>query len=220
MQIRQLILETAEPVLMGAFYKNVLGLDFTNESNRVTIHIGKSRLIFKQAVQSQNPFYHFAINIPSNKIFEARAWISEKVKLIWLDEYHNDIADFVNWNAASVYFYDVAGNIVELIARSDLNNVSDQPFSARQLLSLNEIGIVFPKDTMAIHTSALISRNRLNYFSKQPPLENFKAVGDDEGLFIIVPQHRNWYPTDDRPSGLFPLTVEFENDGKIYKETF
>jgi hypothetical protein len=51
-------------------------------------------------------------------------------------------------------------------------------------------------------------------------LPQFKAIGDDEGLFIVVPENRNWYPTN-KPAGIFPMNVEFENKGKkLKKEVF
>jgi hypothetical protein len=35
------------------------------------------------------------------------------------------------------------------------------------------------------------------------------VLGDDEGLFIIVTENRNWYPTN-KPSAIFPLEVTVE----------
>ena len=63
-----------------------------------------------------------------------------------------------------------------------------------------------------MHLESLYS---LSNFDKQPPLPKFRAMGDDEGLFVIVPEHRNWYPTH-KPSGIFPMIVEFDNRGKSY----
>jgi hypothetical protein len=161
------------------------------------------------------PFYHFAINIPANKIEEAKDWLSNKVKLLWMEDYKDDIADFVNWHAKSVYFYDPAGNIVELIARFDLDNNASETFSSHQFLSINEVGLVFSNEHFEKEVMALENLYSLSWFDKQPPLPKFRAMGDDEGLFVIVPEHRNWYPTD-KPSGIFPMIVEFDNQGKSY----
>ena len=186
----------------------------TINEKEIIINIGNSELVFSEANQAE-PFYHFAINIPSDKIEEARTWLSSKVKLLWMDDYKSDIAEFTNWHARSVYFYDPAGNILELIARFDLNNVSDDPFSSKQFLSISEVGLAFEKEKFETSSAELLSNYSLSYFSKQPPLPQFRAIGDDEGLFILVPEHRNWYPTD-KPAGLFPMRVEFENDGDKY----
>src|SRR5205085_700566 len=105
---------------------------------------------------------------------------------VWISQYNSDIADFVNWHAKSVYFCDPAGNILELIARLDLNNEVDDPFSSLQFLSISEVGMVFGDDKLNKKTEALMQQYDLPYFDKQPPLPQFKALGDDEGLFIIV----------------------------------
>ena len=131
----------------------------------------------------------------------------------WMEDYKSHIADFVNWHAKSVYFYDPAGNIVELIARFDLNNPAEEVFSSSQFLSLNEVGLVLTNENFDKEITDLENSYSLSYFDKQPPLPKFRAMGDDHGLFVIVPEHRNWYPTD-KPSEMLPMTVEFENGGK------
>src|SRR5438552_3652089 len=177
------------------------------------LKIGSTDLVFSETKQAE-PFYHIAINIPANKIQEARTWLSNKLRLLWIAEYKSDIADFVNWHAKSVYFYDPAGNILELIARFDLHNPAPGPFSSKQFLSVSEMGLVFKEDDLDKKTSELLNQYQLSYFDKQSPLPQFRAVGDDEGLFIIVPEKRNWFPTL-VPSGTFPMKIEFENKGKI-----
>jgi hypothetical protein len=132
-----------------------------------------------------------------------------------MEDYKDDIAGFVNWHAKSVYFYDPAGNIVELIARFDLDNNIDENFSSLQFLSVNEVGLVFSNEKFEKEIMHLENLYSLSNFDKQPPLPKFRAMGDDEGLFVIVPEHRNWYPTD-KPSSIFPMVVEFDNCGKSY----
>jgi len=220
MQIRKLILDSAEAFSLGDFYKNILQLPVTKNANGIDVSIGGSEVFFNQATTTSKPLYHIAINIPSNKIEEAKAWLKGKVELIWLEDYESDIAEFVTWKARSVYFFDIAGNLLELIARVDAGNATEESFSSRQFLSVSEIGIVFPKTEIEKKTESLMNHYALPFFSKQPPYPNFKAVGDDEGLFIIVPEGRNWYPTNDIPAGIFPLQVEFEWMGKKYKEDF
>jgi catechol-2,3-dioxygenase len=55
-------------------------------------------------------------------------WAKKKVELLWLEDYDGYTANFVNWNAQSFYFLDPSGNIVELIARFDLNDHATDPF--------------------------------------------------------------------------------------------
>jgi catechol 2,3-dioxygenase-like lactoylglutathione lyase family enzyme len=216
MKIKKLVLQTAYLKTLEEFYSSVLELPVqaTNE-NEILINIGTSDLIFADTNETE-PFYHFAINIPSNKTEEAKDWLSKKVKLLWMEDYKSEIADFVNWHAKSVYFYDPAGNILELIARFDLNNAGNEAFSSKQLLSINEMGLVFKQNEFEQKVSELLNNHFLSYFSKQSPLPQFRAIGDDEGLFVVVPQHRNWFPTD-KPSGMFPICIEFENERQEYR---
>ena len=45
---------------------------------QITARIGSTELVFQQATAA-DPFYHFAINIPANKIDEAKAWLKKRV---------------------------------------------------------------------------------------------------------------------------------------------
>ena len=174
-----------------------------------------TKLIFDEANNVQtDPFYHLAFNIPSNKIREAYEWLKERTDLLWIEDYKSHIADFKNWNAKSVYFLDPAGNIAEFIARADLNDVVDEPFLSKHIRSVSEIGLVFPEESFKQSIEKIMKDHQLAYFAKQPPLESFCAIGDDEGLFIIVPENRSWYPCKDKPAGIFPMQISFaiQND--------
>jgi hypothetical protein len=193
------------------FYKNVLGLPVTDDSDaQFTIDAGLSKLIFEKTGDPLSyPNYHFAFNIPSNRIQRAHDWLKERTELLWIEDYKSYTADFINWNAKSVYFLDPAGNIAELIARADLNDIVDEPFSSMHIRSVSEIGLVFPEKGFQRSIEQLLKDYKLEYFSKQPPLEKFCAIGNDEGLFIIVPENRSWYPCNDRPAGIFPMEISF-----------
>jgi hypothetical protein len=97
-----------------------------------------------------------------------------------------------------------------------LNNKTDEPFSSTQFLSINEVGLVFKQNEFEQRASALLNSYWLSYFSKQPPLPQFRAIGDDEGLFVVVPEQRNWYPTE-KPAGIYPMTIQFENSNKKFE---
>jgi len=218
MQIKRLILQTSRLEELTNFYMQLMELPVELSGDKqMTARIGSTELVFQQA-PAADPFYHFAINIPANKIEEARIWLKERVELIWMEQYSSDIADFVDWHAKSVYFYDAAGNILELIARFDLDNKTVETFSSRQFLCISEIGFVFRQDDLEINTRNLMERYHFSYFEKQSPLPQFKAIGDDDGLLIVVPEHRNWFPTT-IPSGIFPIKLEFESRGTEYALT-
>lgn len=193
------------------FYKNILKLPVNDDSDdHFTIHAGLSKLIFEKTEDPLGyPNYHFAFNVPSNRIQEAHDWLKERTELLWIEDYQSYITDFRSWNAHSVYFLDPAGNIAELIARADLNDIINEPFSSKHIRNVSEIGLVFPEKGFQRSIEQMLKDYKLEYFSKQPPLEKFCAIGDEEGLFIIVPENRSWYPCKDKPAGIFPMKISF-----------
>lgn len=193
------------------FYHEILGMEIlhTDESS-LKFSAGLSTLIFKKT-DKQNPFYHFAFNIPANKFEEAYTWASERVQLLPVTP-NNAVADFKNWNAKAFYFYDNNQNIVEFIARFDLDNDSHKPFDGSSIFSISEIGIV--TDNAKLYSEKMLEKYDLNFFFKQPPQDDFAAIGDDNGLFIVVNDKRNWYPTN-KPSGKYWTAIKMENHGKI-----
>ena len=199
------------------FYNDVLELPVIYSGEKtISITTGKSRLIFTEIKGDQNPFYHFAFNIPYDKFNEAFQWIQRRAELLWLDDYKSYVADFVNWNAKSVYFLDPAGNILELIARFDLNDIAKESFSSKQFRNISEIGFVFPGEIFDKKIEDLLNNYQIEYFSKQPPLPHFRAIGDNEGLFIAVTENRNWFSTK-LASGIFPIEVSFTNNNNLYE---
>lgn len=197
------------------FYTTVLGLSIVkNNEETLSIQAGNSILEFVENPQF-NSIYHFAFNIPENKLDEAIEWCKNKVDLIFIED-QNVITNFENWNANAVYFYDNNGNLLEFIARHDLNNTQNESFSSKSILNISEIGIV-NENPLALGKE-LIAKHNLKFFSKNDNSELFAAVGDDEGLLIIVKPNRNWYPTQ-TPSQSNKTQVRIENN-EIQSELF
>ena len=113
-------------------------------------------------------------------------------------------------------FIDPAGNILEIIARFDLNDNVDQDFSSSQIRNVSEIGLVFPLATFDMDVNKLKHRFAFSYFDKQPPMPYFRAIGNNEGLFIMVPENRIWFSTKDKRSAVFPLQITFIDNNKIF----
>jgi catechol-2,3-dioxygenase len=194
------------------FYCKNFGLQLLSRTgDLLKIKIGDSILTFKKT-EDLKPYYHFAFNIPNNQIREAVEWLKVKAQLIYSEG--SAIVDFKNWDAESVYFLDANENVVEFIGRREINNKSDLPFTSASLLSISEIGIVVENISEAC--SSFLKEHQLAPFIKQPVLQNFAALGDDNGLLILSTEGRNWYPTDFQVKK-FPVTVEFENRGVNYK---
>ena len=218
MILKELRLRTNHLSILYNFYKEVLELPtvYSNEKS-ITILAGTSKLIFEETSDIDNPFYHFAFNIPSNKFEEAFQWMKKRVELLWLDDYKSDIADFVNWKAKSFYFIDPAGNILELIARFVLKDAVDEKYSPAQIRNVSEIGLVFPIESFQKDVDNFRKLFPIPYFDKQLPLQHFKAIGNDEGLFIVVPENRIWFSTKNKRSQIFPMQISFMENNKLYE---
>src|SRR5690349_11887938 len=173
MQITELHLLTNDLSATTKFYQQELGLKLAHESaESVAFQLPQSRWYFHQT-NTGNPVYHIALTIPSNGVAASLRWLKEKAELIPVDE-GQYIADFRNWNAESVYFFDNNGSIMEFIGRRDLHNASDDPFGSASILGISEVGLVTPD--VAATCRKLKEDYGTGYFSRQPPGKNFAAV--------------------------------------------
>jgi catechol 2,3-dioxygenase-like lactoylglutathione lyase family enzyme len=194
MKIRQIELQTHLLEKLKHFYTEVLGLMLANERpGSFTLYIGESRLRFTSAADGEEPFYHFAFNIPENQLEEAFIWARERVQILQGAD-GTELFDFPNWNAHAFYFADPAGNILECIARHDLNNASDHQFSATSLECISEIGL--PVQKPLAFCNRVASELGSPFFDRSTSSDQFAAMGDDNGLLIVVPLTKKWIPTD------------------------
>jgi catechol-2,3-dioxygenase len=136
---------------------------------------------------------HFAVNVPPQRFEEAVAWARERVELV------DDDVPFPAWRARSAYFFDPGGNIVELIARE--RAPGDDLF-----LEISEVGL--PVTGVGAAVEWLEGELGLPHFSGNR--RDFSAVGDDRGLFIVVPVGRPWLFTEE-PAPDVPLRVTIES---------
>lgn len=204
MNIAGIELETHVLPALKRFYTEVLGLSLVREGRRFfSVKVGQSTLKFQTTEEvDEEPFYHFAFNIPENQLDEARRWLTDRgVKLIQKD--NSDLFHFKDWNADAIFFYDPAGNIVELIARHNLENARRKPFGVSSFLNISEIGVAV--DNVAMFCDQLKEQFDANLWKGDR--KNFAAVGDENGLFIVVPIDRPWFPVD-RKAVAYPIAVD------------
>jgi len=196
------------------FYTEQLGFRANlNDSRLVLKTANDSEIVFKKA---DSPFYyHFAFNIPTNKVYEAHKWLDQRLDPLPEPESGNEIIHFVDWNAHAVYFKDPASNIVEFIARHDLDNTSTHHFSIRDVLSISEIGV--PSNNVLQNFEKLHNHLWLQRYSGD--FEKFCAAGDEEGLVILTDMDRNWYPTDIKSKSC-PFEAEMEHLQKKAKVSY
>jgi catechol 2,3-dioxygenase-like lactoylglutathione lyase family enzyme len=211
MQLQEITLITASLADTLHYYATVLGLQVLHQTkNEIAFVAGRTKLTFTHAA-AERPVYHFAFNIPCNQLEEALEWMQERVTILPVSP-TSTIAHFDDWQAKAFYFLDNNGNILECIARRHLNNTSTQPFNSGSLLNISEIGL--PVHDVPAYAQHIQKTYGLPYFPKQLPTPGFTVFGDDEALLILVPEGRNWYPTQIAANG-FPVKILLENNGGI-----
>jgi len=213
MRIRELRLLTSRLAEQKEFYTQRLGLPLVDEtSSAIVLQVGETRLVFTQAKEGTEPYYHFAFNISENKLLQAKTWLAERHIALSKDDPDNWYSK--SWNSNALYFYDSAGNIVEFIARHSLSNAQEGPFTVRDLLYASEIGLV-TGDVLALVKQLRETFGVESY--KGGASEEFTALGDEYGLFILSKNGRIWLASN-KESQVFPTEVSIQDGGvKTYE---
>jgi catechol-2,3-dioxygenase len=213
MDIAYLELPTSDLQAQKDFYANVLELPVALSPAGLEVKAGKTDIFFTQASPDFDGAYHFAFNIPENQFRAAKEWISSRVPLL-RDENGKVEFESESWNSDSVYFKDPAGNVLEFIARHNLNNKVEGSFDSKQILQVSEIGL--PSDDVLGLANELCTRLNFTVF-KQQPNETFTPVGDDHGLLILPIKDRIWIPNSGVPAKLLPVKVTGTAEGKEWE---
>ncbi|MBK5445005.1 hypothetical protein JFV29_09075 [Peribacillus sp. TH16] len=213
MEIKSIVLQTKSLKQMKKFYIDTLGFSLINEDkNRFRIAVGTGEFEFTTKDVVDNPYYHFAFNIPANKFFEAKSWAKERVSLLIEDGV--DEANFAHLPAHALYFYDPSGNLVEFISRYEIAKDSIEPFSVKSILNISEIGLIV-ENTISVsgklneigvteRDNNTISRKSLNFMGERR-----------NGIFIILAQPGRRWIFSDKTSAIFPLEITLINNNKI-----
>lgn len=216
-RLKELHLRTTAPLAeLRRFYAERLGFPLLRENaNEVSFAAGASQLGFSSiAAEKGEPFYHFAFNIPHNKILSARDWLLERTSLIMPGpdlrdpSLPPDVVWFRHWDAHSLFFWDPAGNLVELIARHTLKNDAPGSFGVDDVLLASEIAFIVPDVTAS--ATALAQATGLGAY---PPGTPIWALGDEHGLLLVIVEGRlwGWGSERARPTAVFPTEVVLGN---------
>jgi catechol 2,3-dioxygenase-like lactoylglutathione lyase family enzyme len=206
MRLVELKLLTDRLAPLRRFYAESLGFPIRGEwPDEFSVRAGATTLTFLAAPSGMHPTYHFAFNIAENRIGDAREWVAGRAPILAHAE--NETTYFPDWNAHSVYFSDPAGNVVEFIARHNLANASARSFYAHAVLGVSEIGVpVADVDAMLSILSAGIRERVWDRTGSR-----FVAIGDEEGLLIVVPDSHEWFPTA-RRVGIWPIVMSLAGE--------
>ncbi|MEM6285215.1 MAG: hypothetical protein AAF787_23685, partial [Chloroflexota bacterium] len=209
MQIQHVKLHTVDLAQQQPFYTQTLGLPLAHSApGTFTVQMGKTALTF--SVAETPHIHHIAINIPPQQFESALAWTEARVPLLPFNG--KKIIDFSKstWQARSLYFEDPGGNVIEFIARERVA-VPDAPddFALEHLIGISEVGLA--SDNVRGLVAELRAALDVPVFDGDPET-GFCALGDDSGLLICVETGRNWLPTDNRPSGVYPVEMTISGD--------
>jgi catechol-2,3-dioxygenase len=194
---------------MARFYRETLGWPVAlsdagpnaSKDSRVVVTAGRTTIEFSPAKENSQPFYHFAFNIPHNKLDAAVKWMKSRAALVKRDN-GEVVFHFPNWNAHAIYFLDPSGNIVEFIARHTLKNDAPGDFGVEDILYASEIGLV----TADVRGTSKALINDVSVREYQTVSDSFAPIGDEHGLFIVVKQGRPWFASNS-VAKVFPAEV-------------
>ncbi|MEM7660131.1 MAG: hypothetical protein AAF399_28740 [Bacteroidota bacterium] len=203
MKITHLQLLAQELAPLRAFYEGKLGLSVTHSTEQeLTFRVGYSALSFVKTEEVAT--YHYAINIPYSVVDSALSWLQERVKVEPFEG--QELVDFPHWQAKAMYFVDPAGNIGELIGRQDISTDVAGAFSPAHYLGISEIGVA--SRNIPRLSQELTAHFGLARYSGDG--QRFQAMGDPQGLFIIVnPDLKTWIPIG-LPLSEAPFEVAFQ----------
>lgn len=187
MRLHQLRLPTPDPDASVAFYRDVLQLPVSG----TRVGVGWSEI---ELVATDNPVgsVHLAFNLPHARFDAAIAWLAPSAALLHDSQGRQRFHLDGQWQSDSVYFAGPDGAVLELIARQPLGRGGERrgPFAGEELLCLSEVGLP-TADVAAVRASVA---THLNARPLGPVNKAFAALGDHEGLLIVVDHHRPWFP--------------------------
>ena len=192
----ELLAGASSMAAMRTFYGKTLDLRLMDDtSDRFTVEAGESTITFVASddnVDGRAPFYHFAFNIPENKIVQALEWQTARTPMLAIPERNRaaglppEVVDYSHWNAHSIFFLDPAGNVVEYIARHDLKNGDKNPFGWSDILYVSEIGLIV--DDVPAAAAAIGGLTSLAPYKGGDT--EFTAIGDEYGLLLVMKRGR------------------------------
>lgn len=185
-------LETTSVEPPRAFYTGSLELKLVESGEgSFAVQCGQTVLAFTQVEDTEPRQYHFAMDIPTNKLEEALKWAQARFAIAKKPD-GTTIYSFESWNARAFYFLDTDRNILEFITRGNSPSNSSESFSSDQILYISELGVV--TENVVATANALKGNLNLPCFPDptQDPNPEFQAMGSDAGLFIIAKAGRSW----------------------------
>ncbi|MBT2767149.1 VOC family protein [Stenotrophomonas sp. ISL-67] len=187
MQIQTLQLPVSDVAQVGRYFAEVLQLPVQKD----VVRIGWTDVQLRPAGNNPIGGVHLAFNVPADRFQAATDWLLARTPLQRSAAGEAHFTFGGRWDSESIYFDGPDGLILELIGRRRLpasGRVGG--FHGSEMTCVSEVGL--PTADVAALGARAEAAFGLGYLS--PPVPHFAALGDDEGLLIVVDATRRWFP--------------------------
>lgn len=200
--ILRLRLKATRLAEMAEFYGEGMGFAVQPTPRGLTVEAGGTLIEFEAAAEGEQPAYHVAWAIPENQLAPAKAWLAARTPLLVHPDGRNQF-HFRRANRHAVYFADPAGNVLELIARHNLDDGTGGPFTLADVLYVNHAGLVVDDMPGAIRDL----QSGLGLELRAEPTPHFAQLGDEHRHVVLVTRKRLWLPEGRVPAEVFDTEI-------------
>lgn len=187
MRIHTLQLPVSDVAQVGGYFADVLQLPVQDD----VVRIGWTEMQLRPAGNNLIGGVHLAFNVPADRFEAATEWLLARTPLQRNAAGETHFTFGGRWDSESIYFDGPDGLILELIGRRRLPASGRVGrFHGSELTCVSEVGL--PTADVAALSERAIAAFGLGYLS--PPVACFAALGDDEGLLIVVDATHRWFP--------------------------
>ena len=156
-----------------------------------TVRIGWTALQLREAGNDPVGGVHLAFNVPADRFEAATQWLLARSPLQCNAKGEAHFTFGGRWESESIYYDGPDALILELIGRRRLPaSGRTGAFHGSELTCISEVGL--PTADVAALSARAEGAFVLQPLS--PPTPHFAALGDDEGLLIVVDATRHWFP--------------------------
>lgn len=207
MRFKEVVLHSTNLRAQQSFYEETLTLNIIEATDEyLRIEAGETTLTYIYVSDKPQYVYHIAFNIPENQLDSAMNWVGERVPVLGRPGNSDQrVFHYVDWNAHAIYFHDADTNVLEFIARHNLDNRNDESFTGANIINVSEVGMPVPDVQHAV--AALQTGIGVPVWRGEGN-DTFTVLGDEHGLLIVTKEGRPWL---DSPTIALPVTIRTDD---------
>lgn len=206
MKLTHITLKTSKLKELEHFYGQLLNMPILERKETAfTLFVGDSTLTFEMSEEDAHYHVAFCVNYKKyDKLIDKMTSITPKLRDI--DGKNRFMSDI--WQREQIYYYDPAGNNIELLP--DINQEKRRCGDHYTWSHIQEIGIPVRDVSMF--------KKEINFIKSdfQSESDQFAFHGDKDGVFVLVKEDREWFPTK-KKSVIFPISIEIEEKIEDYQ---